>query len=110
MGCSGESKKKRNQKDSEKNKYQCRFTEEQIRTKLMNFYENAKIIKDDSTNNNKDFDMTFVQIKKYEETKLEEYFLSKKDEFTETLSNEIFFNQLPEIPNNILERLIEKEN
>ena len=61
MGCSGENKKKRNQKDSEKNKYQCRFTEEQIRTKLMNFYENAKIIKDDSTNNNKDFDMTLYK-------------------------------------------------
>ena len=53
----------------EKNKYKCKFTEEELRNKLIDFYNNAEIIKNKDNKNN-DMDLTFTQIQKYEEEKL----------------------------------------
>ena len=122
--CSDEGRnvyRKKNDLESEKNKYICKFTTEELRNKLTAFFDNAEIIKDENSNKINDMDLTFIQLKKYEEEKLKQYFSSKKAEYTEIISNYLLDNMLPskkkskpnnilKIPENIITRLIELEN
>ena len=113
---------KKNDLDLETNKYQCRFTEEELINKLTAFVDNAKIIKDEKSNKINDMDLTFIQLKRNEEEKLIQYFLSKKTEYTEIILNYLLDNMLSQnkkkkskpnnilkIPENIISRLIELE-
>lgn len=113
---------KKNDLDLETNKYQCRFTEEELINKLTAFVDNAKIIKDEKSNKINDMDLTFIQLKRNEEEKLIQYFLSKKTEYTEIILNYLLDNMLSKnkkkkskpnnilkIPENIISRLIELE-
>ena len=91
----------------EKNKYKCKFTEEKLRNKLIDFYNNAEIIKNKDNKNN-DMDLTFIQIQKYEEEKLTSYFLGKKDNFRDIINNFFLTNNI-NITNNILDNILEIE-
>ena len=112
MGCTSDSspnrKKKKGEYDGE-NKFTCLFTKEQLKIKLDKFFDNAEIIKDISLNQNCDSDSTFTQLRIYEEEKLTQYFFSKKNEFCEIILDYFLRNNLSQIPQNILDRLIEIE-
>ena len=93
--CSDEGRnvyRKKNDLESEKNKYICKFTTEELRNKLTAFFDNAEIIKDEKSNKINDMDLTFIQLKRNEEEKLIQYFLSKKTEYTEIISNYLLGN------------------
>ena len=99
---------KKNDLDLKINKYKCRFSEEELINKLTAFVDNAKIIKDENSNKINDMDLTFIQLKRDEEEKLIQYFLSKKAEYTEIILNYLLDNMLSKNknkkskPNNIL--------
>ena len=77
---------------------------------MVNFYNNVKIVKDDDLNKNNDGDLTFAQLRKYEEEQLTKYFLFKKNEFEDISLNHFERNVSINAQTKILDELIEKEN
>ena len=108
--CYSTNKRKRFDKDNsnEINKYRCQFNEEELRNKLIEHYNNAEILKNNDSKKNYVMDLTFDQIQKYEEEKLTAYFSNKKDRFREIINN-YFLRTNTEIPNNIINNLLEVE-
>ena len=92
------------------NNFECKLTIEQLKAKLVQFYNNVKIVKDDDLNKNNVEDLTFAQLRKYEEEQLSKYFLSKKSDFEEILLNYFARNVPINVPTKILEELMENEN
>ena len=90
--------------------FESKLTIEQLKEKLVQFYNNVKIVKDDDSNKNNNGDLTFAQLRKYEEEQLTKYFLSKKSDFEEILLNYFARNVSINVPTKILDKLIEKEN
>ena len=91
------------------NNYKCKFTIKQLKDKLVNFYNNVKIVKDDDLNKNNEGDLTFVQIRKYEEEQLTKYFLSKKNNFEEILLDNFTKNVSINVQTKIFDEVIKKE-
>ena len=108
--CYSTNKRKRFVQDNsnEINKYRCQFNEEELRNKLIEHYNNAEILKNNDSKKNYVMDLTFDQIQKYEEEKLTAYFSNKKDRFREIINN-YFLRTNAEIPNNIINNLLEIE-
>ena len=84
MGVCNQTTNRRNKNvinSNDKDKFECKFTLEELNEKLNNFYNDFEIIKNKDLNKNNYMDLTFAQIQKYEEEKLSTCFLGKKDQF-----------------------------
>lgn len=86
MGTCIEEKNRRRINQNEEDKFKSDLTEEELKNKLTEFYNNSKIIKNENFEKNL-MDSTFTKIQQYEEEKLTTYFLNKKDEFKDIIIN-----------------------
>ena len=93
---------------NDKDKFECKFTLEELNEKLNNFYNDFEIIKNKDLNKNNYMDLTFAQIQKYEEEKLSTCFLGKKEQFKGKIYDYFLGDILEQI--NITDNLIEIEN
>lgn len=93
---------------NDKDKFECKFTLEELNEKLNNFYNDFEIIKNKDLNKNNYMDLTFAQIQKYEEEKLSTCFLGKKDQFKGKIYDYFLGDILEQIC--ITDNLIEIEN
>lgn len=111
MGVCNQTTNRRNKNvinSNDKDKFECKFTLEELNEKLNNFYNDFEIIKNKDLNKNNYMDLTFVQIQKYEEEKLSTCFLGKKDQFKGKIYDYFLGDILEQI--HITDNLIEIEN
>ena len=111
MGVCNQTTNRRNKNvinSNDKDKFECKFTLEELNEKLNNFYNDFEIIKNKDLNKNNYMDLTFAQIQKYEEEKLSTCFLGKKDQFKGKIYDYFLGDILEQI--HITDNLIEIEN
>ena len=111
MGVCNQTTNRRNKNvinSNDKDKFECKFTLEELNEKLNNFYNDFEIIKNKDLNKNNYMDLTFAQIQKYEEEKLSTCFLGKKDQFKGKIYDYFLGDILEQIY--ITDNLIEIEN
>ena len=111
MGVCNQTTNRRNKNvinSNDKDKFECKFTLEELNEKLNNFYNDFEIIKNKDLNKNNYMDLTFAQIQKYEEEKLSTCFLGKKDQFKGKIYDNFLGDILEQI--HITDNLIEIEN
>ena len=111
MGVCNQTTNRRNKNvinSNDKDKFECKFTLEELNEKLNNFYNDFEIIKNKDLNKNNYMDLTFAQIQKYEEEKLSTCFLGKKDQFKGKIYDYFLGDILEQIC--ITDNLIEIEN
>ena len=111
MGVCNQTTNRRNKKvinSNDKDKFECKFTLEELNEKLNNFYNDFEIMKNKDLNKNNYMDLTFAQIQKYEEEKLSTCFLGKKDQFKGKIYDYFLGDILEQI--HITDNLIEIEN
>ena len=111
MGVCNQTTNRRNKNvinSNDKDKFECKFTLEELNEKLNNFYNDFEIIKNKDLNKNNYMDLTFAQIQKYEEEKLSTCFLGKKDQFKGKIYDYFLEDILEQIC--ITDNLIEIEN
>ena len=111
MGVCNQTTNRRNKNvinSNDKDKFECKFTLEELNEKLNNFYNDFEIIKNKDLNKNNYMDLTFAQIQKYEEEKLSTCFLGKKDQFKGKIYDYFLGDILEQIY--ITDNLMEIEN